>query len=196
MSMEQEKVFSRQGELDLVVEAMRRRGVRVGDYSLGVRYDPDNLADFGHVSREMEGRFLMPIYVTERCWMDTVKEGLDLVTFLTMVVEHELVHEIRKSRIMKRLTYPLGVQEEELIAYGIQLRPEYQASRRSWFPGSVSTLDWWERLAQEHYAGHIHWLQQRSASGMPHADLFLRWMNAALEEIEEGEYLLGLGVER
>ncbi len=172
----------------------RNRGVKLSEYTLGIVYSPTIGSGLGYVIDESHLE-PQPIYITAETWQESASLGLPINEALELVVDHELIHEVHRSRAQRKLTWPVSTEALESITHGIQLRPEYVAAKAQRL--SFATIEWLARKSQGVRKKFYDPLVQLASSPKVPAHIAEVYGGIVQEidkEVSDDEYLEALGI--
>lgn len=180
--------------LEKVIEEVKKRGVKLDEYCLRVNYQKTIAGAehvLGHVIDESHLE-PQPIYIASALWEEAAKLGLPVEEAIEIAIDHELIHEVHRSRAGKGLTFRFATDALESIIHGVQQRPEYLEAKKQRL--SPKTIEWIQRKNQNARERHFTPMEQLSKAKIPVADMYRKIVEEINKEVSDNEYLEALGI--
>jgi hypothetical protein len=177
--------------LDNVVNEAKKNGVLIAAYTMGVQYSqtPSGLGhtiDLTHLEPQV-------VYVTSEAWEEAQHFGLPITQVIQATIDHELIHEVHRSRIRRELSLPFDTEMNESIIHGVQLTKTYIDNRsKMWTP---AVIRWLEGINTRVRTRYFTPAVRLAASKIPAAsDVYSEIVKRINQEVQEPEYMKALGV--
>lgn len=180
----------REALVERVVSQARDRGVQINRYALGVNYRPSG-SGLGHVIDESHLE-LQALYITAESWKEAGAVNLPTEEVVTVALEHELIHEVHRSRARRGLTFPLDTTALESVIHDVQQRAEYLEAKEKHL--SPKTIEWLKRINRKAREKHFVPLENLANSKIPVADVYKGIIERINTEVSSQEYLRALGI--